>query len=156
MRALESERVRANEAERRAKAAETELKTLRTAQTTAAAVGMTELQQAQARTAAAEQANAELTTRLQEQGVRSAAIAAATKLGYRDPDIAYRLLDRAALEFDTEGAPKNVDKLLRELLQQTPYLAKADGQPDFGGGNRGTTPPGGATMNDLIRAAARG
>ncbi len=87
----------------------------------------------------------------QEQSLRLATVTAATKLGFRNPELAYRLLDQGAVTFDPEGAPKNVEKLLTDVAKAEPYLV-AD--TDFGGGQRGATPGGKADMNDLIRQAA--
>ena len=142
------------EARREAASNRTKARTLEQQQAAAAQAGMTEAERAQAKQAELERANAELQQRLQEQAVRSATAEAAARLGYRSPDIAYRLLDRAELEYNDAGEPKNVEKLLRALLEREPYLAKAAGA-DFGGGNRGTTPGAGGQpgMNDLLKAA---
>lgn len=117
--------------------------------------GMSELERAQAEAKAATQANAELTARLQANAIRTAAYEAASELGFRSPEVAYRLLNHSELELNAEGEPKNVKRLLTELLQKEPYLGKAAGV-DYGGGNRGGTPPSTPGMNELLRAAVKG
>lgn len=123
----------------------------------AATAGMSEAEKQAAEARKLTEQNAALQRQLQDQIIRGTALEAATRLGYRNPDVAYRLLDRAQLEFNDEGAPKNVEKLLRELLAAEPYLAKANGA-DFGGGNRGATPGsnGKPGMNELLKAALGG
>lgn len=46
----------------------------------------------------------------------------AAALGIVDPDAAVKLLDWGRLEYDADGAPKDVDAALKELLTQRPYL----------------------------------
>lgn len=143
------------EARKEAASYRTKASALERAQAEAAQAGMTEAERTAAKQAELERANTELLGQLREQGVRTAAVEAATKLGYRSPDVAYRLLNRAELEFNDAGQPKNVERLLRELLQAEPYLGKAAGA-DYGGGQRGTTPSGAPDMNELLRAAIKG
>lgn len=47
--------------------------------------------------------------------------AEATKLGIVDPEVAAALI-KDKLELDDDGAPKNADALLRELVKAKPYL----------------------------------
>ena len=47
----------------------------------------------------------------------------ATKLGIIDPDAAYRLMDKSAIDFDENGQAKNVEALLVSMLKERPYLA---------------------------------
>lgn len=89
--------------------------------------------------------------REQEQSLRLASITSAQKLGYRNPDLAYRLLDTAAVEFGDDGAPVNVDAMLSALAKSDPYLLT---HTDFGGGQRGASAAKGQDMNALIRSAA--
>lgn len=46
----------------------------------------------------------------------------AQALGIIDPDAAVKLLDASKIEYDDEGAPKNLGKLLRELVAAKTYL----------------------------------
>jgi len=75
-------------------------------------------------------------------------MAAARKLGFRDPDLAHRLLGE--VEYDDDGKPKNVERLLADIAKQHPYLV--NGTSDFGGGPRGTPPANDADMNAWLRA----
>lgn len=83
---------------------------------------------------------------------RTVILEAATKAGFRNPELAYRLIDVGSLEFGSDGKPKGVDQELRKLLEKEPYLAKGQGSGDFGGGPRGGA-GGGVDMNDMIRRA---
>lgn len=114
---------------------------------------LSELEKAQKRSAELERQIADLQSREQERTAQYAAQAAATRLGFRSPDLAYRLLDRSEIEFADDGTPKNVERLLKALLEKEPYLA-APANPDFRGGDRGKPPGGQPSMNELLRAAA--
>lgn len=142
-----------DEARREAAKYRTEARKLAEAQTAADEAKLSELEKATKRVAELERQQAESQVRDQERTVQLATLEAASRLNFRNPDLAYRLLDRSEIEFD-DGKPKNVEKLLKALLEKEPYLAKT-AQADYGGGNRGTTPSGQPTMNELIRAAAR-
>jgi len=85
----------------------------------------------------------------QEQSLRLAALTEAQRLGFRNPDLAYRLMDHSAVEYAEDGAPRNVGRLLGELAKTDSYLL---GTTDFGGGARSSAQ--GADMNALIRRAA--
>lgn len=85
---------------------------------------------------------------------QAAVTRAALKLGFLDPADAFALLDRNALDRDEGGAPRNVDKLLADLLKSKPYLGGA-GRPtgSADGGVQGDATPA-MDMNARIRAAA--
>lgn len=126
---------------------------LKTAQQRASEQGLSEVEREAKRAAAAEARAQELEGQLREQALRTAAVAAATKLNYRNPELAYRLLDSSAVEWSDEtGQPRNVESLLRELAKSETYLVRAGGS-DYGGGNRGPTPSTEPSMNELMRAA---
>jgi hypothetical protein len=95
--------------------------------------------------------NADLQAREKESAFQRAAIAAATKLGFRNPDLAARLLDRSSIDYNDAGQPRNLERLLGEILRAEPYLGRS--APDFGGGQRGAAPQG-TDMNAFIRKAA--
>lgn len=76
----------------------------------------------------------------------------ATKAGALYPDLLIRSLDRSAIEYDDDGNPTNLPKVVAELKKAYPALFRAPaGSADGGAGNesRATTSP-----NDLIRRAA--
>lgn len=124
-------------------------------QAEAAQAGMTELEREQARAKAAEEKAAALEARVRTQAARTATTAAASKLNFRNVDLAYDLI-AARLEYDGEGEPTNAEKLLKELAASDPYLVKPASGGDYGGGARGDTPPAQPGMNELIKAAVRG
>lgn len=49
----------------------------------------------------------------------------AANLGIIDPEAAWRLLDTAAIDFNEEGKPTNIEPLLKELIKNKPYLAQS-------------------------------
>lgn len=119
--------------------------------------GQTAEQQQEARLAELERENAELKASQAADRLRAATTTVAAKLGFRNPDIAHRLLDSAAITYNDEGKATNLESLLRAIATAEPYLTTAAGQ-DFGGGNRGGsgTGTGEPTMNELMHAALKG
>lgn len=87
-----------------------------------------------------------------EDTLRLAASAAARKLGFRNPDLAYRLVASGSVEYDDAGQPKNVEKVLDDIAKVDPYLVS--GSSDWGGGPRNPAPSGAADMNQIIRQRA--
>lgn len=71
-----------------------------------------------------EQANASLLTEIQQARLQSAIERHAARLGIVDPEAAAVLIDRAAVEFDEDGRPANVEALLKDLIKAKPYLAR--------------------------------
>jgi hypothetical protein len=70
-------------------------------------------------------------------------VAEAARLGFADPDDAMRLLDRATLEFEDDGSPRNVGTQLAALAKSKPYLLniRPVGSFDTGlGGGRQSAP----------------
>jgi hypothetical protein len=114
---------------------------------------LTESERLQRRVTELEAERAESAARDRERAIRLAALEAAAKLGFRDPDLAVRLVDPAAVEVSDDGTPKNVERLLTDVLTRSPYLARPGTSADFGGGVRGSAPAG-TDMNRLIRRAA--
>lgn len=84
---------------------------------------------------------------------RSVIFESATKLGFRNPEIAHRLVDLDKIEFTDDGRPKGIDALLKKVIEGDPYLAKGVNGADYGGGPRGGSGSG-VDMNDVIRRAA--
>lgn len=93
-------------------------------------------EQAQERLAAFEREQAEWQRERQEiltrQAVERAALRDVTdskgaiiRPAFIDPSDAYALLDLAALEYDDDGRPVNVDTLLADLAKAKPHLLKA-------------------------------
>lgn len=70
----------------------------------------------------------------------------AQALGIIDPDAAVKLLDASRIEYDDEGAPKNLGKLLRELVAAKTYLvAPANQGQQTGQQNTGAQAPASAS-----------
>jgi hypothetical protein len=67
--------------------------------------------------------------------LENAVVLKAQALGIVDPDAAYRLLDKDAVEFDGDK-PKNIDELLNSLIESRPYLK---GKKTPGGQQNGST-----------------
>jgi hypothetical protein len=98
-----------------------------------------------------EEALASERTRGQTLALQMSTFNVARKLGFRNPEIAYRLLG-SEVEFAEDGSPKNVESLLKAIAQAEPYLVNST--TDYGGGPRGQSPNSGADMNALIRRKA--
>jgi hypothetical protein len=77
---------------------------------------------------------ARLKTERQELVVQHAVEREAQALGFADPDDALRFLDLGQVELDDAGKPKNVKKLLEEVLDAKPYLKAASDGKGSGGG----------------------
>lgn len=94
-----------------------------------------------------------MTAKTQEQSLRSSAVEVATRLGFKNPDIAFAHLvrNREQLTFSEDGQPTNAEKMLRALAESDPYLVVST---DFGGGQRGAPASQAPDMNALIRGAA--
>lgn len=109
---------------------------------------MDEAERLRAENAELREANAGLVRTSQEQSLRLASAAAAQRLGFRNPDLAHRLIDAAAVEYGEDGAPRNIEPMLVALAKSDPYLLT---QTDFGGGQRGVSVAQASDMNALIR-----
>jgi len=114
---------------------------------------LSESERLQRRVTELEQERQEAQARDRDRAIRLSALEAAARLGFRDPDLAVRLIDPSAVEVRDDGTPRNVERLLSEVLARSPYLARPGASADFGGGNRGAGPAG-TDMNSLIRRAA--
>lgn len=115
---------------------------------------LSETERLQHRISQLEAENTELKKLDGERTVRLAVVEAATRLGFRNPEVAYRLIDADAVEQDDAGQPKNIERLLKSLLDKEPYLGKPNGAADFGAGQRGQTPDTTPGMSELIKRAA--
>lgn len=73
---------------------------------------------------------------------------AATKLGIEKPEAVAKLLNLAAVEYDEDGAPTNIEKLLAELQKAT-----APKQPPAPGNAAGPKPTGRSEQGDKEREA---
>ncbi len=65
----------------------------------------------------------------QELLTRAAVERAARKAGLASEEAAFKLLDLAAVEYDAEGQPQNLDALLTDLVKAYPFLASQPGGP---------------------------
>lgn len=63
---------------------------------------------------------------LQETRIQHAVERSAHELHFIHPEIAGRLLDRAELEFEDNGTPKNAKQLLEKILKAMPELARQE------------------------------
>jgi hypothetical protein len=90
----------------------------------------------------------------QEHRLRTAVEGIAAEMGFRNPSIAYRLLDRSGIEYGDDGQPKGIRRHLQALIDRDDYLINP---------NRTATPMRGVqpsgrvadgNMNALIRQAA--
>lgn len=115
----------------------------------------TELQRATDEATAAKQQAQELGLKLLDQSLRNAVVTGAVGKGIVDPDAAYALLDRSAVQYDDNGNATNVGDLLDALVKAKPYLVgagKATPKPLPGGGQEPDTA---FSMDALIRGGRR-
>lgn len=115
---------------------------------------MSEAERLTARNAELEAALTKATRTVQEQSLRLNAVSVAQRLGFKNADRAmdHLLANLGSIEFDENGQPKNVEKMLTDLAKSDPTLVTT---PDFGGGQRGAPTPAGNDMNAMLRAAAQ-
>jgi hypothetical protein len=142
------------EARREAAKHRTELARYKDAESAAAEAAKTELQKAIERAEAAEKARDQRDEQLKGFQLRLATIEAARKMGFRNPEIAHRLISYSEVDYTDQGEPKNLDALLGKIAKTDPYLVngQAGGSPDLGGGPRGTPPA--LDVNTMIRRAS--
>lgn len=143
-----------DEARREAAAARTKAKTYEDAEAAKEEAAKSELQKAVDRAEAAEKARDAGLAQVKAYELRLTTVEAARRLGFRNPEIAHRLVSTSDVEYTAEGAPKNIDQLLTKIAESDPYLitGQSGKQADLGGGPRGSTP--GLDVNSMIRRAA--
>jgi len=97
---------------------------------------------------------AEKDNAIRERDARDAIRAAARKAGASPDavDAVYRMV-RGDIAYDDDGAPKNVDDLLKDAKQIAPQLFRASPRADGGAGNG--SKPGGQSFNQQMNAAIR-
>jgi hypothetical protein len=131
------------------------LKAFEDAKTAADQAKLSDTERSAARQSSLEAENTALKQQLRDERTRNRIVGAAQRLGYADPSDAFRLIDRSELEYDEEGNPKHVDKLLGDLLRSKPYLANAaarvTGSADGGVRGGAANQP---DMNQMLRQAA--
>lgn len=133
----------------------TENKRLREAEDARTNAALSETERLQKRITDLETENTDLKRADAERTVRLSVMEHATAMNFRNPEVAYRMIDMAAVETNEQGSPTNVERLLKKVAEKEPYLLKPNTTtPDFGGGNRGGTPLETPNMNDLLRRAS--
>ena len=142
--AIKAERDARKRAERDLKSAQTRVAELENAGKSEDEKRTAALKVAEERATAAEQ-------RLRDANARSAVTDAATKLNAISTRAVYALI-RGDLDFDDDGEPTNVAKLLKQAQADEPSLFRAsNGSGDGGAGAEPET----RNINDLLRASMR-
>lgn len=95
-----------------------------------------DLEKATARIRELEEAEAARERVARDAAIHVAVVSAAARLGFADPEDALRLMDAEAVEL-VDGKPRDIDRLLSEILKAKPYLKAAAKPADFGQGDRG-------------------
>jgi hypothetical protein len=114
-------------------AARKRLDTFEKAQQEAEAAKLSDQQKLEKKLADLQKAHDDAIKEKQELAIAHAVSLQAQKLGFQDPDDARRFLDMAALEFDGNGTPTNVESLLKDVLKNKPYLAGKSAVSTSGG-----------------------
>lgn len=113
---------------------------------------LSETERLTAKVAEEEGKRLEAERRVQELTVATSIRSAAITAGAVDPDLVWRAIDLASVEYDDGGEPKNLEKLLGDLRTKHPILfGNVNGSADNGA--RGSGAPGG-DMNERIRQGA--
>ena len=86
--------------------------------------GKSELERATAKATEEEQKRTAAEQRAADLALQIVVERTAGKMGFHDPDDAYRLIDRRAVEMGEDGEPKNVEALLKKLAESKPHLVK--------------------------------
>jgi hypothetical protein len=108
----------------------------------------TELQKAQEKAAQLEKERESWVSKQKETAAQYDVALKAAKLGIVDPDAAWKLLDKSALEYGADDKPNNTEPLLQALLKDKPYLA--------GGGSSAANPAkSGGTIDPIVTAARK-
>ena len=105
------------------------------------AAALSELEKAQKKASEVETQLATQTKALQEMRVTLAIERNAAKLNIVDPEAAVKLIDLSAIEYDDNGHPKNIEKLLDDLVKAKPYLVSQPGQPKANNSGGASNPP---------------
>ena len=79
--------------------------------------------------------------------------AIAARLRFHKPEIAYRLIDTAKLDYDEDGNATNAETLLGELAKSDPYLIAGDDNGKRGIDGYGKTPSAAALTAELADKA---
>jgi len=108
-----------------------------------------EVEKLTAKVSEMESALADRERRAKEQSLRLASVTEAQRLGFRNPDIAHRLIDQGKVEYDDSGDATNIGSLMEAIAKSDPYLIAAT---DFGGGVRGQSA---SKPNDDMNARIR-
>ena len=108
--------------------------------------GKSEVERLTAEKAALEQTIKDRDTAIVEQAIRSSVESAAAKAGVVDPEAAYLLINQSELDYE-DGKVAGVDKALKTLLKDKPYLVKSDTTPPPPDPGSGGTPIEGKTSN---------
>lgn len=58
--------------------------------------------------------------------IRSEIKVAAATHNFIKPDVAYKLIDLEAVDFDDDGEPANIEELVKSLAEEHPYLVQSD------------------------------
>lgn len=129
-----------------------ELRKFQEAAKAAEEAALPERERLQRRVSELEQEHADFDRERKDLRLREAVVSAASRLGYIDPQDAYRYLDASTVTFDDDGRPQDLEKSLKEIIDRKPYLASAGTTPSI---TRGVQPgpSSGGGFNDIIRRA---
>lgn len=114
---------------------------------------LSEKERLEKRLAEAQEARAAAEAVVNDVLLKTAVTLAAAKAGFIDAGVAYQLADLSGVEIGEDGEVAGVDKALKGLAKDKPYLLKQEGgqQPDINAGKRGGKKDGQADLEAIKR-----
>lgn len=124
------------------------IRALEAAEAERQAASMSEAERAQARTKELEAEVERLRAEHAAQAAQAATARIASRLGYRDPDLVWRLVDLPAAQNGDRLDERALERQLRDLLAERPHLGVPGAGGDVGAGRQRQ---GAGGMNEFIR-----
>jgi len=115
---------------------------------------LTEQERLQKRLAELERQQAEWERERQEIILQRTVENVALRMGIKYPDVAWKLIDLAKVDFDDGGTPTNIEALLKEVIQKYPEIANNSHFARNAGAGSGNAVRATIDMNDWIRKRA--
>lgn len=136
-------------------ATKTRLKEIEDKAKTAEESKLSEAEQTQKKIAELESKLEQTSTQGRARVAKAAIKAAAAKAGATYPDHIPKLIDADSVEYDDDGEPTNVDKLVEGLKKSSPGLFEERRPGSGDGGPRGSAVSNDVSKDDLLKSTGR-